>query len=222
MKKTSRQMSETYIIGIFLALAGGFLDAYTYLMRGNVFANAQTGNIVLLGVTLAKGELSKAIYYIFPILAFAIGVLFCEIIRHILKFNKVIHWRQLIILLEIIILAVTAFVPRGRLDIAVNTLVSFVCALQVESFRIISGNTVATTMCTGNLRSGTELLFSALLLKDKYMFKKSMQYYGIIFFFIIGAFAQGIASKFIGAESVLVACAILVVPFILMFKEKNK
>lgn len=222
MKKASRQMSETYIIGIFLALAGGFLDAYTYLMRGNVFANAQTGNIVLLGITLATGELGKAIYYIFPILAFAIGVLFCEIIRHILKFNKVIHWRQLIVLLEIIILAVTAFVPQGRLDIAVNTLVSFVCALQVESFRIISGNTVATTMCTGNLRSGTELLFSAVLLKDKRFLKRSMQYYGIIFFFIVGAFAQGVVSKFIGVESVLIASAILVIPFILMFKNKSK
>lgn len=222
MKKASRQMSETYIIGIFLAVAGGFLDAYTYLVRGHVFANAQTGNIVLLGIAFANGEIDKAIYYIFPILAFAIGVLFCEIIRHILKFNKLIHWRQLIVLFEIIILAITAFVPQGSLDIVVNTLVSFVCALQVESFRIISGNTVATTMCTGNLRSGTELLFSAILLKDKRMLKRSVQYYGIIFFFIIGAFLQGIISKFIGTESVLIASAILVIPFILMFKERNK
>ena len=35
-----------------LTLSGGLQDAYTYLRRGKVFANAQTGNIVLLGQSL--------------------------------------------------------------------------------------------------------------------------------------------------------------------------
>ena len=47
---TKRQMSETYVVAAILASAGGFLDAYSYLVRGHVFANAQTGNIVLLGM----------------------------------------------------------------------------------------------------------------------------------------------------------------------------
>ena len=37
-------LSETFALGALLAAAGGFLDAYTYLLRGGVFANAQTGN----------------------------------------------------------------------------------------------------------------------------------------------------------------------------------
>ena len=40
--KHSLQMSETLRLGIILALSGGFMDAYSYLERGNVFANAQT------------------------------------------------------------------------------------------------------------------------------------------------------------------------------------
>ena len=52
----SGQRSESYLVGAVLAVAGGFLDAYTYICRGHVFANAQTGNIVLLGVNLAAGE----------------------------------------------------------------------------------------------------------------------------------------------------------------------
>ena len=59
---------------ILLALTGGILDAYTYLTRGGVFANAQTGNIVLLGVYLAQGEYSRAARYVIPIAAFAVGV----------------------------------------------------------------------------------------------------------------------------------------------------
>ena len=42
-----KQTSETIELGIFLALAGGFMDAYSYICRGGVFANAQTGNILL-------------------------------------------------------------------------------------------------------------------------------------------------------------------------------
>ena len=56
MADWKRQTSETYRVGILLAAAGGFLDAYTFLCRGHVFANAQTGNIVLFGVSLARGD----------------------------------------------------------------------------------------------------------------------------------------------------------------------
>ena len=43
-----RQMSESLVTAAFLSVSGGLQDAYTYISRGKVFANAQTGNIVLL------------------------------------------------------------------------------------------------------------------------------------------------------------------------------
>ena len=51
-------MSESFRIGALLAIIGGFFDAYSYLCRGGVFANAQTGNIVLLGVNIANGKIN--------------------------------------------------------------------------------------------------------------------------------------------------------------------
>ena len=42
-------------LGLLLAMVGGYLDAYTFVGRGGVFANAQTGNIVLLGIYAAQG-----------------------------------------------------------------------------------------------------------------------------------------------------------------------
>lgn len=41
-------------LGVLLALVGGGLDAYTFISRGGVFAGAQTGNVVLLGVAAAQ------------------------------------------------------------------------------------------------------------------------------------------------------------------------
>ena len=46
--KAKGQMSESMPLAIFLTLAGGLQDAYSYNCRGKVFANAQTGNIVLV------------------------------------------------------------------------------------------------------------------------------------------------------------------------------
>ena len=69
------QSSEALRVGLLLAMAGGFLDAYTYLGRGHVFANAQTGIIVMLGVDAARGDWAGAGHYLLPILAFVAGVL---------------------------------------------------------------------------------------------------------------------------------------------------
>ena len=78
---SSRQYSDSLRVGILLALTGGFLDAYTYISRGNVFANAQTGNMVMLGINFMEGNFRGIINYIIPIIAFAIGVLLAEVIR---------------------------------------------------------------------------------------------------------------------------------------------
>ena len=50
------QMSESFLTAVFLSLSGGLQDAYTYLFRGKVFANAQPGNIVLLSAYIMDGQ----------------------------------------------------------------------------------------------------------------------------------------------------------------------
>ena len=114
---THRQMSESFRLGAVLALTGGFLDAYTYLIRGGVFANAQTGNIVLLGVRLMEGDWGGAGHYLVPILAFAAGVLAAELIRGRFRGAQALHWRQVTVAAELLLLAAVAFLrgPGGEL-----------------------------------------------------------------------------------------------------------
>lgn len=223
-----KQMSETYIIGMILAIVGGFLDAYTYISRGKVFANAQTGNIVLLGVNFAEGEFKEAAFYLLPILAFFVGIIGAEMIKKRHKYNENIHWRQIVIIIEIVTLLIVGFIPSGRFDMLSNILISFVCSLQVESFRKVNGNAYATTMCTGNLRSATEHLYNYKQTKDKQILKNSLQYYGIILFFIIGALLGSLLTHLFTVKAVLFSLIGLVSVFILMFieevevKNKNK
>jgi uncharacterized membrane protein YoaK (UPF0700 family) len=62
--------SKSVGLGILLAIVGGFLDAYIFVGRGGVFANAQTGNVVLMGIKAATGDWNQAVFHALPILAF--------------------------------------------------------------------------------------------------------------------------------------------------------
>ena len=68
------QMSDTFHAAVFVTLSGGFQDAYTYICRGQVFANAQTGNIVLLSAALLWGDWAVCLRYAIPLLSFVFAV----------------------------------------------------------------------------------------------------------------------------------------------------
>ena len=70
-----KNLSNSFIVYAILALSGGFMDAYSYMCRGKVFANAQTGNILLLGINISERNWQMALHYLVPVLAFAIGIL---------------------------------------------------------------------------------------------------------------------------------------------------
>lgn len=96
MKRAHGQMSESLLLGAMLAMAGGFFDAYTYLCRGKVFANAQTGNIVLFGANIAEGNGCGQPNISCRFWAFALGVVAAEIVKRRYKKRQSdinIHWR---------------------------------------------------------------------------------------------------------------------------------
>lgn len=215
-----KQLSETFLTGALLAVVGGFLDAYTYICRGGVFANAQTGNIVLVGIRLAQGDFSDCLYYLVPIVAFAAGIFVAEAIKQRYYNHDRFHWRQVIIAFEALVLGAIAFIPQSG-DMLANVLVSFVCALQVQSFRKMYGNAYATTMCTGNLRSATECLWAFGRTKNLSDLQNSLRYYGIIVFFVAGAIIGALLSRMFYMNAVFFACAVLAAVFVLLFIEKH-
>ena len=80
-EKKPRQMSESLLVGLLLAFSGGLMDAYTYVLRDHVFANAQTGNIILFAISLFEGSAPAAVRYLLPILSFMLGVLSAQGVR---------------------------------------------------------------------------------------------------------------------------------------------
>lgn len=212
----TRQMSESFRLGAILALAGGFLDAYTYLVRGGVFANAQTGNIVLLGVRLMEGDWAGAGHYLVPILAFAAGVLTAELVHARCGRWERLHWRQLTVAAEMILLVAVALLP-GWADSGANVLVSYVCAVQVQSFRKVAGSAFATTMCTGNLRSAADNLYAGLALHDAPALLRASRYLSVVLVFVLGAVAGAFLTQALAEKAVLLCTLPLLAAFGVMF-----
>ena len=213
-----KHKSDTLILGALLSLSGGFQDAYTYVLRGNVFANAQTGNVVLMSQHFMTGEFGKAVHYLLPLLAFAFGILAAEQIAHEFKKLNLIYWRHIILIIEMIVLSIVAFLPES-LNTLANIMVSFSCAMQVQAFREVKGHSYASTMCIGNLRSGTECFSKYLRSRERADIVDALYYFGIILIFAIGAGLGGILSEILEYKTILISSFILLIANLTMIQR---
>ena len=215
------QMSESMLTAMFIILSGGLQDSYTYICRGKVFANAQTGNIVLLSAYLFDGEWSHCVRYLIPVLAFMLGIFVAECVHRHYKYMEKVHWRQIIILSEILLLFAVGFLPQSVNTFA-NAVVSFVCAMQVQTFRKIRGHAYASTMCIGNMRSGTEALCVYFHTRDTAVLHKALTYFGVIGLFALGAGLGALLTNIFAVRAIWFSCALLAISFFIMFVKETE
>ena len=215
------QMSDSFRAAICIILSGGFQDAYTYTCRGEVFANAQTGNIVLLSTALFRQEWQTVLKYLIPVISFLIGTAVAECIHLRFKSYEKIHWRQIILLCEILLLLAVGFLPHS-LEPRANARVSFVCAMQVQTFHKVRGHAYASTMCIGNLRAGTEALCAYFRVRNKEILRKALTYFGVILVFGVGAGLGSILTVALGNRAIWLCCILLSVSFFMMFVHEKK
>lgn len=206
--------TESYVVAALLSVTGGFLDAYTFLSRDGVFANAQTGNFARLAISIANGNWEQVLRYFIPILFFIVGVSVATWLSRSESRSRSLCWQHYAVLLEISLLFIVSWIPQGNgSNVCANVLVSFTCAIQVETFRKVLGTPFASTMCTGNLRSATEYLNRFFVDKEKGLLQKSIQYFGIDILFVLGAVIGTFATKAMQTYATLCCCALLCAVF---------
>ena len=198
--------SESLRLGILLAIVGGFLDAYTFICRGGVFANAETGNIVLVALGITNRNYKNVFMAALPIFAFVVGVIVTEIIREksIKNYSESARAEKFILIIEAIVLFIIGFIPDTVPDIFVTTTISFVSSVQISSFRRLVDSPYSTTMCTGNLTK-----------KDEAACARSIRYIIVIASFLFGASLGGILTVNFGVKSIWTCSIILFISKIL-------
>ena len=214
------QKISPFLLDALLTMSGGFMDAYSYVSRNHVFANAQTGNILLLGVSLSEQDYTKALHYFCPVIAFFIGIIISNMIHYSYKNQFQLRWKQIALLVEAVLLLMVCFVPQTY-NLIANSMISMACGIQVECFRKIHNLPIATTMCIGDLRSGTQSLCRYFFEHDKELLKHAFLYYGIILLFVIGAVIGSIIIGYLQSAAIAVSTVLLLVVFILMFFENE-
>ncbi|MBE6128329.1 MAG: DUF1275 domain-containing protein [Erysipelotrichaceae bacterium] len=202
--------SRSYLSAILLTLAGGYLDAYTYHVRDGVFANAQTGNIIKLGLVIAAKETGRIIYYLLPVMAFILGVFASLCIENFFEKKDIPVPRRAVLATEVLMMLMISFLPQNdTCNIAANVMVSLLCAMQMQSFQIFKNQGIATTVATGNLRKATEYLYYGIRNKDRKQIRLSLIFFGIILLFIAGVILGALISRFMGIRSILVPALLL-------------
>ena len=207
---------ESFRFGILLAIAGGFMDSYTYIGRGGVFANAQTGNIVLLGIYASKGEWMHALAHIPPILAFIIGIIATQAIQNNSSHLFISGWQRAILMFEIIVFFIIGFIPNTIPNIIVTVTVSFMASVQVASFPKLVDATYSSTMSTGNLRSASKAAYIAFTQKDRESAIRSIRFFTIVLSFLFGAFLGGLLTLIIGVKAIWGDVIVLIFALIIL------
>ncbi|OEJ14558.1 ABC transporter ATP-binding protein [Brachyspira hampsonii] len=219
-KNESIHTTETIYVASILTMVGGFVDAYTYITRGGVFAYAQTGNIIFFAMGLVKKQFNDTLHYFMSIIIFVIGIFFALYIKQILNKRKIIEFEYVIILIHSIVLFIVGLLPQTFSDTVIVGSISFMSAIFMITFNKVEGLSYVTNMCTGNLRSASENIFKFLFNKDKTGLKKGLMYITILCSFALGAFLGTLFTNIFGIRAIWISSALLLVVESLMFFEK--
>jgi uncharacterized membrane protein YoaK (UPF0700 family) len=130
---TFHPTGKSVAIAIVLTFVNGYLDAYTYLACDGVFAGAQTGNLILMAISVVQGNTTQAIRHLPPLIAFIAGVAVAEgLRRRPLKLGAPSAPESAIFIEWMLLVA--ASVGAGASEKLVSSLIAIALAFQVTSF----------------------------------------------------------------------------------------
>ncbi len=192
---TPPKVQSSMGIAILLTAAGGFLDAFTYVGHGHVFANAMTGNVVFLAISAACGMVMGSWHYLLSISAFLVGIFLAYLLRRGGRRLPFGNTAMACLLLEIFFLAIVSFLPESFPDVILVPGIALVAAMQNSSFTHLKGWTYNSVMTTGNLRHMAEAFFAGTVPRRNSEALHEAGAFGIICFsFVIGAAVGALAT----------------------------
>ncbi len=169
-----------------LMFVGGFYGGYTYGIRGGVFCNAQTANLLLLAMNLGNGHFEKVGHYLLPFIAYLSGTVLSEIFAKEIKRFRILRWDTILVGFELITVILLGLMPATWPDQICQVSLNFICAMQFNTFRQAKGIGMATTFCTNHLRQCGSFLVKYVRSGNVSAGRKSLLHGGMILTFCLG------------------------------------
>lgn len=186
---------KRWVYHVLIAVAG-FFGAFTYLLRGNVFCNAQTGNVVLMGLALGGGDWRRALYFLIPISAYIAGAFFSDLLPNPVKHHFPIRWETLLIAVEIAAVAILGALPESMPVQVSQVIINFIASMQYNTFRQSEGVSMSTTFATNHIRQigvGLAQELRHLHTGNKSHRKKLAAHFQMLVFFFAGTVVGTVA-----------------------------
>jgi uncharacterized membrane protein YoaK (UPF0700 family) len=143
---------------VLLAMSSGLTDALVYTLHGGVFAYAMTGNLVLLGVSVATHDTGEIFRHLVPLLGFATGVLAG---KSMLRWQRPLVMPITMLLQATVLLLAGLFAGRLHSNVLVITL-SISGGMLITVLRKVGDIPFNIAFMTGNLRAVIVGAFDAL------------------------------------------------------------
>ena len=221
LKNTQREKDDQFYlecekhwIFMILIFVGGFFGAYTYTVRGGIFCNAQTANIVLLGMALGNQEWMKIIYLVASLIAYLMGTMLSEILAKRVKRFKLLRWDTIFIGIEIIIVAILAALPKSAPDQICQISLNFICSMQFNTFRASQGIPMATTFITNHVRQIAVNIVRSIRDQNKKASSRWKRHCIMLILFLLGAFFSAVMCIYFDVHALWFAIPFLIYAFI--------
>lgn len=206
---------RNWVYDVLMAVAG-FFGAYTYLLRGNVFCNAQTGNVVLMGLALGAGAWGQALYYLIPISAYILGALVSELLPNPVKRSLPLRWDTLLIAIEMLAAVLVGLIPLSAPVQISQVAINFIASMQYNTFRQAEVVPMATTFATNHIRQIGVGLAKELAHRrtgDHAHRRKLLRHAQMLAFFTAGSVAGALCCRLLAERAVWVT----LLPFAVVF-----
>ncbi len=213
--------TRTLWFALLLTLTNGFMDAHTFYVRGGVFANVQTGNVIFFAIDLSERKLAAAMAHVWPILAFVVGIWLASHIKSGRADRIVTHPLRWAIAVQVIVLGAIGFVPVSVAHNYVTVPIAFLAAVQMGLFRNIGDLAYLPVATTGNLMRFVESGYDGVVEKSAAARRACGIYGTVILAFAGGALIGAFASRAWGAHAIWLAAGTLAVTLILFIVDER-
>jgi uncharacterized membrane protein YoaK (UPF0700 family) len=215
------ERARTLWFALLLTLTNGFMDAHTYYIRGGVFANVQTGNVIFFAIDASERRLPAAMAHVWPILAFIVGVTLAAHIKSGRAERVVTYPLRWTMAVQAIVLGVIGFVPATVPHSYVTVPIAFLAAVQMGLFRNIGDLAYLPVATTGNLMRFVEASYDGFVEKHMPSRRASKVYGTLILAFVGGALIGAFTSRAWGVHAIWLAAGMLAVTLVLFIVDER-
>lgn len=213
--------TRTLWFALLLTITNGFMDAHTFYVRGGVFANVQTGNVIFFAIDMSERKIGAALAHVWPILAFMVGIAVAASIKSGRVERLVSHPLRWAMAVQVVALIAIGFVPVTVAHEFVTVPIAFLSALQMGLFRNIGDLAYLPVATTGNLMRFIESAFDGLVEHSAAALRACGIYGTLIIGFTGGALIGAFASRAWSGHAVWLAAGLLAVTLVLFIVDER-